>query len=423
MRLGTPLYAYDAARLAADVRGVERAFRGAAWTRLYSLKANALPGLVRRIADLGFGASAVSRGELTLARAAGIPPEATALEGIGKTEEDLAEAVALAGDGRPLLWVSVESADEAASLADLAARRLPSGVRLDVLIRVNPGVDPDTLPGLAVGRSGSKFGVAPQDLGRVVRAGGGRGGPLAWRGLHVHAGSQLRSVDAWRSAVEAALAAFAAFAEHATGHQGFDTLDVGGGFPAGLPGAPPPAAFGAVAREAVRRVPARVRPARLAIEPGRALVAAAGWLVARVLHVRTRDLAGRPDATERQIVLDAGMTELIRPALYGAREHPILALTSLGRPASASGGPAADPADLPSEVLVEGPVCESTDRFGSAVLPPLERGDLVAIGSAGAYASAMFSAYNGRPRPAEVLLDEEGRTELLRRRGSVGPLP
>jgi diaminopimelate decarboxylase len=151
----------------------------------------------------------------------------------------------------------------------------------------------------------------------------------------------------------------------------------------------------------------------MAIEPGRALVARAGWLVARVLHVRER---GEPsgDGAIRQVVLDAGMTELVRPALYGAT-HPMFAMTSLGR--SVTGDE-----DL-SNAVVDGPICESTDRFGTAILPALERGDLVAIGLAGAYASAMFSSYNGRPRPPEVLIEPGGGRSVLRRRGSLLALP
>jgi len=108
------------------------------------------------------------------------------------------------------------------------------------------------------------------------------------------------------------------------------------------------------------------------------------------------------------------MTELVRPALYGA-EHPMFALTSFGRPVAGD--------EEPSEVVVDGAVCESTDRFGKALLPPLERGDLVAIGMAGAYASAMFSTYNGRPRPPEVLIGPGGGRVVLRRRASLLTLP
>lgn len=149
---------------------------------------------------------------------------------------------------------------------------------------------------------------------------------------------------------------------------------------------------------------ARARPQRLAVEPGRAVVAGCGWLVGRVLHVRRRD--------PPLIVLDAGMTELIRPALYGA-VHPMVALSSLGRPTGPGGAPS-------TTVRVDGPVCESTDTLGVAALPPLERGDLVAIGMAGAYASSMFSTYNGRP--PEIAWDG-GRLRVLRRRGSLRRLP
>jgi diaminopimelate decarboxylase len=139
-------------------------------------------------------------------------------------------------------------------------------------------------------------------------------------------------------------------------------------------------------------------------------VAAAGWLVASVLHVKERP---GPDGPRRLLVLDAGMTELIRPALYGA-EHPMVALTSLGREV-----------DLDATWVmtrVDGPICESTDRLGSAALPPLARDDLVAIGVVGAYGSSMASTYNGRPRPPEIGWEGD-RLRLLRRRGSVAALP
>jgi diaminopimelate decarboxylase len=132
--------------------------------------------------------------------------------------------------------------------------------------------------------------------------------------------------------------------------------------------------------------------------------------VARVLHARER--AGR------QVVLDAGMTELIRPALYGAR-HPVTALTSLGRPVT--GGRRAASLEL-APTRVEGPICESTDALGTHDLPPLRRGDLVAVADAGAYAASLGSAYNGRPRPPQVLLDDGGRLKLARRRGTVASL-
>ena len=123
------------------------------------------------------------------------------------------------------------------------------------------------------------------------------------------------------------------------------------------------------------------------------------------------------------VVLDAGMTELIRPALYGA-EHPVVALTSLGRPVGRTTDRAVDAADGPAETGadVHGPICETTDALGRHLLPPLERGDLVAIRSTGAYAASFSSTYNGRPRPPQVFREADGRLVLVRRRGSVAGL-
>jgi diaminopimelate decarboxylase len=381
-QFGTPLYLYDLPRLRADASAVAAAFPDP-WIRLYSMKANPLPALVREIAASGFGISAVSRGELAAAGQAGIAPASTALEGIGKTSADLAQAAELARAGTPLLWVSLESAEDAAVLAAL-------DTPVDVLVRVNPRVAPETHAGLAVGAPESKFGVLPEELGAVIEAGGGPTGPLRWRGVHLHIGSQLGAVDAWRSAFRIGLRLLSLQRAQLPD---FDTLDAGGGFPVdfGEPDSVPAAAnFAAAVAAELEAMPVDARPARLAIEPGRALVAGCGSIVASVLVVRQRD--------PLIVVLDAGMTELIRPALYGA-EHPMVALTSLGHPFD-------EAPDSGAIVEVHGPICESTDRLGAATLPPLQRGDLVSIGVTGAYASSMFSSYNGRPRPPEIGWDD-----------------
>jgi len=372
------------------------------WIRLYALKANGLPALVRRISRAGFWVSAVSGGELALARRAGLAPDRIVLEGIGKTDADLALAASLAAAGTPLAWVSLESAEDAASLAGAAGREA-----LDVLVRVNPRVLPETHAGLAVGAGESKFGVLPEELSAVIEAGGGPNGPLRWRGIHLHVGSQLGAIDAWRAAARIGLRLVALQRAELPG---FDTIDFGGGFPvayqADADSVPSAARFAAAVQAELDDLPANAQPSRLVIEPGRAVVAEAGWLIGRVLHVRRRE--------QPIVVIDAGMTELIRPALYGAA-HPMLALTSLGRPIDTD-PPAA------ATVRLDGPICESTDSLGPASLPPLERGDLVAIGSVGAYGSAMASTYNGRPRPPEIAWDGR-RSAVWRRRGSNRLLP
>jgi diaminopimelate decarboxylase len=389
-RFGSPLYLYDLPQLDADA-GAARAALPDDWLALYSLKANGLPTLVRRIAAAGFGASCVSGGELDLAAQAGAMLERTALEGIGKSEADLARAARMAAEGKPLLWVSLESAEDAGALAaHLRAARGRRRLRQDVLVRLNPRVTPETQRGLAVGAPDSKFGVLADELASVLEAGGGPDGPLRWRGLHVHVGSQLGAVDAWRSAMRVALRVMELQRAEL---DDFDTLDMGGGFPVAYADTPVPpvARFVEEAQVELAELPPSARPARLAVEPGRSVVAGCGWLIGRVLHVRQREPA--------VLVIDAGMTELLRPALYGA-EHPMFALTSRGRPTN-------DGVTGATVVRVDGPVCESTDTLGSAALPLLQRGDVVAIGMAGAYGAVMSSTYNGRAPVRQVGWDGE----------------
>ena len=405
-RFGTPLYLTEAAGLTAAAEELRTAFPDP-WIRHYSVKANDVAAIVARLATAGLGANVVSRGEWSVARRAGLANARISLEGIGKTRTDLRAAVRAARSGEPLRWVALESADEAAELARLARR---AGATVEVLLRFNPAVEPETQHGLAVGAGSSKFGLADDELADAIEAGGGADGPLRWRGIHLHVGSQLGAVDAWRDAVRRALALVALLRG---GLPDFDTLDVGGGFPVGGPAGqvPRPERFARELPALLETVPADRRPTRLAIEPGRFLVARAGWLVGSVLHVRER---GGP-----MVVLDVGMTELIRPALYGA-DHPIVALTSLGRPADGEGTAPPTSGDGPPGPATEvhGPICESTDELGHHPLPPLRRGDLVAIRDAGAYAASLSSTYNGRPRPPQVILESDGRRALARRRGS-----
>jgi diaminopimelate decarboxylase len=411
-RFGTPGYVTDLAAIDAAGEDLRASFPDP-WLRHYSVKANdVVPVVSHAAAAAGAGATVVSRGEWAIARKAGLADAEIALEGVGKTDADLRSAVRAAADGHPLRWLAVESADEIIQLVELARRgRLGRGGRppIDVLLRLNPDVAPETLAGLAVGAGSSKFGMMETEVAAGLDLIAASRGALRARGIHLHVGSQLGAVDAWRDAVRHALAVFALLQGNAPD---MDTLDLGGGFPVGPVGepAPGPERFARELPALLDAIPADRRPGRLAIEPGRFLVARAGWLVARVLHVRDRG--------GRQVVIDAGMTELIRPALYGAR-HDIVALTSLGS-ASAADAPSGN---APAEVAsVHGPICESTDALGDHRLPPLRRGDLVAIRDAGAYGASISSTYNGRPRPPQVLLAADGALTLARRRGSVASL-
>jgi diaminopimelate decarboxylase len=403
-RFGTPVYVTDDAALGAAVDELRTAFPDP-WLRQYSVKANDVPAVIARVAGegRGLGANVVSRGEWAAARAAGVPNGRITLEGVGKSDADLAAAVHAAAAGDPLLWTAIESPDEAEALLGRARRAgLGRGVKpsLDVLLRLNPDVTPETQPGLAVGAGGSKFGMTETELSATIERLAASDATVRPRGIHLHVGSQLGAVDAWRDAVRRAVALLGLLRG---GLPAIDTLDVGGGFAVVDPAdaAPRPERFAREVPDLLESIPAARRPSRFAIEPGRFVVARAGWLVGRVLHVRDRG--------GRQVVLDVGMTELIRPALYGTI-HPIVALTSRGSPVE-RWTPPGDPA------VVHGPICESTDELGEHLLPLVRRGDLVAIRDAGAYAASQSSTYNGRPRPPQVILENDGRLVVGRRRG------
>jgi diaminopimelate decarboxylase len=408
-RFGTPIYLTDIATLDAAAAAIRDAFSDP-WIRQYSVKANDTPAIVALVGQRGFGANVVSGGEWAIARRAGFSNDRITLEGIGKTDSDLRAAVRAWQAGDPLRWVSLESTDEAEVIERLAMggkardpnRRSRRSV-LDVLLRLNPEVAPETHAGLAVGAAASKFGMTETELSQVVERLGD--GPIRPRGIHIHVGSQLGAVDAWRDATRRALALLALIRGS---RPEFDTLDVGGGFPVAPVGTPSPAPerFAREIPSLVDGIPPERTPARWAIEPGRVVVARAGWLLSRVLHVRDRG--------GRQVVIDAGMTELIRPALYGAF-HPIVAVTSLGEPVDEPG-----PASAGEIARVDGPICESTDTLGEHALPALRRGDLVAIRDAGAYAASMASTYNGRRRPRQVLLEADGRLVLAGRPAPAG---
>lgn len=395
---GTPVYVTHLETLARDAAELERPF-APAWRLCYSLKANHLPALVERLASRGWGANVVSAGEWRLARRAGVANANITFEGIGKSDDELAAVVAAAATGEPLRWTSLESADEAGALLELA-RSAGLGAHdrppVDVLLRLNPAVNPQTHDGLAVGRRDSKFGMTGSEIRELLVSELFAHRAVRVRGLHVHVGSQLGAVDAWVDGIVQTCALLGRLDPSGTR---LDTLDAGGGFPVGA-GQPEPPAF-VEALDVALRDRGLTLPSRIAIEPGRRVVASAGWLVARVLHARERGAA-------RQVVIDAGMTELVRPALYGAR-HPAYALST------------ADPSSgelVPTRL--EGPVCESVDHHGTYQLPRLRRGDLVAIAHAGAYTSSLSSHYNGRDRAPEVLIEQDGRLTLARQREQAG---
>ena len=376
---GTPAYVYDLDAVAAAYRRVAAAFEPLGARVLYAVKANANLAVLGTLAGLGSGFDVVSGGELVRVLRAGGDPEACVFAGVGKTSEELALAV---GHG---VTVHVESADELDALAAVAAR-LERPARFAV--RVNPDVEVDTHVNIQTGHDEAKFGVpvavAHELLGRAARGELPLCDPV---GVHVHVGSQLPDPEGVAAGARVGLEVLEA--GRAAGLE-LDWLDVGGGLPVDYAGG---SALGPELFAAALAPLLAGRNVRLAVEPGRALVARAGALVAGVLYRKHRS-AGR------MLVVDTGMHHLLRPALYQAvhRVRPLRAAPLAG----------------PTEVV--GPICESTDVLATeADLPDLAPGELVAFLDAGAYGMTMASNYNGQPRPAEIVV-AGGVARVARRR-------
>jgi diaminopimelate decarboxylase len=348
----------------------------------YALKANGLPAIARVLHEAGLGADAGSLGELELARACGFPAGARTLSGNGRTPE---EAAWLARHG-----VDAVSADSSSELGLLEEGMDRAGVRCRVALRVNPGIVAGGHRGIETGHSTTKFGMSTRQAIEAWR-GRARWPHLELDGLHVHVGSQVGEAGPFIAAAQVSLEVVAECGR--MGHV-VSSVNLGGGFAVDYAGEGRELDLAAVA-EGIRALPGASR-VRWCFEPGRWLVASAGTLVAEVICDKRRD---DPDGEHRFVVLAAGMNDLLRPALYGAR-HAIQPLSPRPGPASAAD--------------VVGPVCESTDTFSTGVtLPPLERGDLVAIRDVGAYGAVMSSHYNGRGRLAELVL-ERGALRIAR---------
>jgi diaminopimelate decarboxylase len=358
-RWGTPIYVTDLDGAAAAAWGWQEALPGALIA--YALKANPDPALLRRLAVEGFGFEVVGPVELALALRTGAAPERIVVNGVGQTDADLQEALATG---------ALVNAESLGALDVL----LPAG-RGRIGLRVNPGIEADTHPHLATGAASSKFGIALDELPEAFRRVRAAGRTLESVGAHI--GSDIGEVEPFARLAEQ-LAAIA-------GEAGIRRVDLGGGY------AGDPATFGAAVRP---QLPDGIG---VIAEPGRGIVARAGWLLTRVIRVQARG----------HLVADAGMTELLRPMLYGAR-HPVTLL----EPGNAVRGD--------ERWTVAGPICEAGDLLARDLDlgPRAGEGALLAVGEVGAYGLAMASNYNGRLRPAQAVI-EDGEVRLSRRRETV----
>ena len=370
--VGTPVYVYSTATLVRHYQVFLEAFASRKVEVAYAVKANSNLSVLATLARLGAGADTVSEGEIRRALEAGVPPGRIIFSGVGKTRAELQFALA-AGVGQ----VNVESEPELDLLAEVAAA---SGVRPRIAIRVNPDVGAGGHAKISTGKADSKFGVSLAEAERLYRRAASNP-VLEPVGLACHIGSQITDLKP----LEAAFLTLRTLAERLRG-QGLDVqrLDLGGGLAApyfNLPNPPEPAQLGALVRRVFDGF-----DCELTLEPGRVIAANAGVLLSRVIHVHARP-EGR-----RFLVLDAGMNDLIRPAMYDAY-HDIQPVAL----------PAPDAPLVTYDVV--GPICETGDTFTrERQLPELKVGDLVAFLTAGAYGAVMSSEYNSRPLVPEVLV-------------------
>ncbi len=383
--VGTPVYVYSTATLRRHFRVVTEAFGKHPHLVCYAVKANSTLAILKLLAEQGSGFDIVSGGELARVKAAGGAPGKTVFAGVGKTTEEMAQAL-----DAGILFFNVESAEELEVL-DAVARA--KGKRAPFAIRVNPNVDAGTHRHISTGLKTSKFGV-PFEEALALYARSKRMKGLEAVGLDCHIGSQITKTAPFKAALSKMGALYQEL--KAKGHA-LRYLDIGGGlgitYTSETP--PTPAEYAKAALAAVGDT-----GATLVFEPGRVVVGNAGLLVTRVLF-------RKKTSARHFVVVDAGMNDLMRPALYDAHHGLQPLVQRRGNTV---------------EVDVVGPVCESTDvlaRQRPLVLP--KQGELYALMSAGAYGMSMASNYNSRPRPAEVLVDGDA-WRVIRERERVEDL-
>ena len=386
-QVGTPVYVYAAATIERHARVFSEAVAPLGDVLVaFAVKANPNAGVLATLARMGLGADVVSGGELARALAAGVPASKIVFSGVGKTAEEMIQALD-AGIGQ----FNVESEPEAELLSHVTRQR---GTTAKIAFRINPDVDAGTHAKISTGKSENKFGIAYERAAAAYALARDLPG-LKATGVAVHIGSQLTDL----APLEAAFGRIGELIGELRG-QGHDitVADLGGGlgvpYDRSLPEPPLPAAYGAMA--------ARVTKdwgTKFIFEPGRLIVGNAGILLTKVIRVKQG--SGQPF-----VIVDAAMNDLMRPSLYDAW-HDIQAVKPRGEAMTAN---------------VVGPVCESGDTFATGrKMDAVEAGDLVAFMTAGAYGATMASTYNSRPLTPEVMVSGE-RWSVVRKRTSIEAL-
>jgi diaminopimelate decarboxylase len=390
---GTPLYVYSKNQIVENFRAFNTPLAKPGNLVCYALKANANGSILKLLADEGAGADVVSGGELYLALAAGFAPDKIVFAGAGKREDEIEYAI-----NQDIFSFNVESAAELQSISRLALR---TGKKARISLRINPDIDAQSHPYITTGLQSTKFGIEGSKALEVYQF--ARTLPsLELIGIHTHIGSQITKIDPF-TATASFIAGIIGKLREAGIH--LTHIDFGGGL--GVPYSE------AITHEALPRenpedngvpAPAELLEAVLPIlqptgcsiwiEPGRAIVADAGLLVTRVISIKE-------NSAKKFIIVDSGMNDLLRPSFYNAY-HQIVPLSVNTYEHE--------------QVDIVGPICENSDFFArDRLLPKIKAGEYLAILTAGAYGFALSSNYNGRPRPAEVLVNGD-RLRVIRPR-------
>ena len=401
-RFGTPLYVYSRTAMLAALSSYQRALTGRDHLICFAMKANSTLAVLQTFAAAGCGFDIVSGGELERVLAVGAPASTIVFSGVGKTRAEMRRALEVG-----VLCFNVESEAELDVLSQVAVQ---ANTMARVSLRVNPDVDPGTHPYISTGLKGNKFGIAHERaLACYQRAASLPG--LKVVGIDFHIGSQITEAGPYLDAVDRMLDLVEAIEAHGIAIQ---HLDLGGGLGITYDEELPPSAESLVAA-LLARIDARGHGHRkIMFEPGRSLVGNAGVLVTEVLYLKPAaaqgDQADQPDesgdAAKNFCIVNAGMNDLLRPALYQAWMQIVACSPRV---------------DAPVLCDVVGPVCESGDWLGRDRSLAVRAGDFIAVLSAGAYSMSMASNYNSRGRPAEVMVAGD-QAWVIRERETVTDL-
>jgi len=374
----TPLYVYSADKLKRNFSQYDDAFNIGEKIICYAVKANYNGAIIKLLASMGAGADVVSGGELYMALRAGIKPEKIVFSGVSKTKEEIRQAIK-----ENICLINIESEQELEVVTKIAKEEK---IAANVSFRINPDIDPKTHPKIATGLKESKFGIPVNRALSVYETAAGME-YINVRGVHLHIGSQITERGPFRLAGESSVNFVDQLQDRGIS---VEYIDIGGGLGIAYENIEVPSPYDIV--DVVKDF-FNNRSHKLILEPGRSLIGNAGYLLTKINYIKE-------GADKKFVIIDAGLNDLVRPAMYGAY-HEIMPVVESGE-------------EMVADVV--GPVCESGDLMASKrKLKGIKKENILAICDTGAYGFSMSSNYNSRLRPAEVLIDENG-PNLIRRR-------